>query len=91
MRCMCCVLLRPPGLDRLSSAIQAGESLQARLHEALQQRVSLEQLQALADEAEGLPVFVHDVDTVHSLLGKAQDWLRKAETLAAQVGCQRVV
>jgi len=75
------------GLDRLSSAIEAGEALQARMRESLQMRSPLEDLQALADQAAQLPVYVSDVDTVQALLGKAQDWLRKANTLAAQVRC----
>lgn len=73
------------GLDRLSSAIEAGEALQSRMRESLQMRSPLEDLQALADQAAQLPVYVSDVDTVQALLGKAQDWLRKANTLAAQV------
>lgn len=82
-------ILNPPshtGLDRLAAAIEAGEVLTGRLHEALQTRAPLEDLQALADEAAQLPVYVADIDTVHSLLGKAQEWLRKANHLASQVG-----
>lgn len=48
-------------------------------------RSPLEELQALADQAAQLPVYVADVDTVHTLLSKAQDWLRKANNLASQV------
>jgi hypothetical protein len=48
-------------------------------------RSPLEDLQALADQAATLPVNVSDVDTVHTLLSKAQDWLRKANNLASQV------
>lgn len=70
----------------MSSAIEAGEALQARIRESLQMRSPLEDLQALADEAAQLPVYVPDVDTVHNLLGKAQDWLKKANNLASQVG-----
>lgn len=73
------------GLERLSSAIEASEALQARVRESLQMRSPLEDLQALADQAAKLPVYVPDVDTVHTLLGKAQDWLRKANNLASQV------
>jgi hypothetical protein len=76
------------GLDKLSAAIEAGEALQARVRESLQMRSPLESLQALADEAAGLPVYVPDVEDVHNLLGKARDWLRKANSLASQVcGC----
>jgi hypothetical protein len=55
------------------------------VQEALQTRAPLEDLQALADQAAQLPVYVGDIDTVHSLLGKAQEWLRKANNLASQV------
>jgi hypothetical protein len=74
------------GLDALASTIAAGEALQQRLRAALQQRSSLEQLRSLADEAAQLPVYVGDVEAVHSLLGKARDWERKAEAVMAQVG-----
>lgn len=70
----------------MAAAIEAGEALAGRLHGALQTRAPLEDLQALADEAAQLPVYVADIDTVHSLLGKAQEWLRKANHLASQVG-----
>jgi hypothetical protein len=82
---VCASAPAPAGLDRLSSAIEAGESLQARVRESLQMRSPLEDLQALADQAATLPVYVSDVDTVHTLLSKAQDWLRKANNLASQV------
>lgn len=92
----CCSCAPPPspppphtGLDRLAAAIEAGEALAGRVHEALQTRAPLEDLQSLADEAAALPVYVADIDTVHSLLGKAQEWLRKANHLASQVGRER--
>jgi hypothetical protein len=80
---LCCYACA--GLERLSSAIEAGEALQARVRESLQMRSPLEDLQALADQASKLPVYVPDVGTVHTLLSKAQDWLRKANNLASQV------
>lgn len=73
------------GLDALASAIAAGEGLQQRVRAALQQRSSLEELQGLAEEGRQLHVYVSDVDTLHTLLGKAQDWQRKAEAVVTQV------
>jgi hypothetical protein len=63
----------------------AGEALQARVRKALQTRLPLAELQALSDEAAALPAYVADVESLHSLLGKAKDWLAKAEAAASQV------
>lgn len=73
------------GLDKLASAIEAGEAMQVRARNCVRMRQPMSELQLLLQDAARLPVYVSDIEMVSGLLAKAQDWLRKANAAASQV------
>lgn len=65
--------------------MDAAEALAARARECVRTRQPLEVLQAIAQEAAGLPVYAQELESVGMLVGRAQAWLKKANEATAQV------